>query len=181
MRLRRNIFAAILTAILCVFAPLSFPMGTVPVSMATFGVCLISLISHRRCALISLLLYVALGTVGLPVFAGFVGGAQILVGPTGGYLIGYIPMALIICLFCEKRRTVPRMAMGMTLGLLSCYAVGVLWYAFSANVSVVEASLVGILPYLPFDAVKLIAAGAVAWIIGGRVDKIFSAEPERER
>ena len=99
MRLRRSIFTALVAAMLCLLAPISVPVGAVPVSLSIFGVCLAALISDRRGALMALLLYVALGAVGLPVFAGFSGGAQVLVGPTGGYLFGYIPMALCVSSF----------------------------------------------------------------------------------
>lgn len=176
MRLRRSIFTALLAAMLCILAPISIPLGAVPVSLAIFGVCLVALISDRRCALMAILLYVALGAVGLPVFAGFRGGGQVLVGPTGGYLFGYIPMAAVISAICGGRRTVKRMALGMVLGLALCYGFGVLWYSISADVSFLTALTVGVFPFLPFDAVKLVAAGAIALLLGRRIDKLLHSD-----
>lgn len=181
MRMRIPIFTALLAAMLCILAPISIPLGPLPASLATFGVCLVALISDRRCALMAILLYVALGAVGLPVFAGFSGGAHVLSGPTGGYLLGYVPMTAVICAFCDGRRTVPRMAVGMTLGLLICYALGVVWYVIFADVSPWGAVLVGVLPFLPLDAVKLVAAGALASVLGRRIDKLMNAEGGNER
>ena len=183
MRLRRSIVTALFAALLCILAPISIPVGAVPVSLATFGVCLVALLTDRRCALMAILLYAALGAVGLPVFAGFRGGAHVLVGPTGGYLFGYIPMALTISAFCDGRRTAPRMALGMILGLSLCYGLGVLWYSISADVSLMAALTVGVLPFLPFDAVKLVAAGAVALLLGRRIEKLirFDGNNDREK
>ncbi len=176
MRMRDTVFIALLAAILCIFSPLSFPIGPLPVSLGLFGVCLISLLTDKRHALMAILLYVALGAVGMPVFAGFSGGAHVLSGPTGGYLFGYVPMAAVICSFYGKKRTVWRMVCGMLLGLFMCYILGVLWYAMTADVSFLAAICVGVLPFLPFDAVKLVAAGALAIVLGRRVDKIMNFE-----
>ncbi len=180
MKLRSSIFTALMAAMLCLLAPLSVPVGALPVSAATFGVCLVALIADRRCALMAILLYVALGAVGLPVFAGFSGGAHVLVGPTGGYLFGYIPMAAVIGLLRGGRRTVGRMAVGMALGHLICYGLGVLWYAAAANVSLRAALSVGVLPFLPMDTVKAVAAGVLAIPLGRRVDAVFSLEEGRK-
>jgi len=169
MKLRRRIFTALLSAMLCLLAPLSIPVGAVPVTLATFGVCLASLISTRRGALLTVALYITLGAVGLPVFAGFSGGIQALVGPTGGYLLGYLPMSLCISAACQDGlRPFWRMAVGMIGGLLVCYAIGTVWYAVSANVTFGSALWICVLPFLPFDAVKLTAAGALAMLLRGR-------------
>ena len=174
MRLKSMIFTALLAAMLCLLAPISVPVGALPVSAATFGVGLLALISDRRRSLMALVLYVALGAVGLPVFAGFSGGAHVLVGPTGGYLFGYIPMAFAVSTLCGGRRTVARMAAGLSVGLVACYVPGVLWYAVSADVSIPQALAVGVLPFLPFDILKLIAAAALARLIGPRVDRMVN-------
>ena len=182
MRLRRSIFTALVAAMLCLLAPISIPVGAVPVTLSVFGVCLAALISERRGALMALLLYVALGAVGLPVFAGFAGGAQVLVGPTGGYLLGYIPMALCISSFCRRGlRPLWRMAAGMILGLLFCYALGSVWYAVAADISIGHALLVGVLPFLPFDGIKLVAAGALALLLRRRIDTCLTMDHKGEK
>lgn len=182
VKLRRVVITALLAAFLCILAPVSIPIGAVPVSLGTFCVCLLALLADRRCALMALVLYVGMGAVGLPVFAGFVGGGQVLVGPTGGFLLGYIFMVMVISLFCRKRRSVPRMVAGTVLGHLVCYAVGTVWYAVLAKVSLVAAFLVGVLPFLAFDAIKIVAVIVLVVLLGNRIDRaICCNEKNREK
>ena len=77
MKLKRKILTALFAAILCVLAPISVSVGAIPVSLGTFCVCVLALLVDRRCVPIAILLYAALGTVGLPVFAGPVEGTAI--------------------------------------------------------------------------------------------------------
>ena len=148
MNLRRNVITALFAAFLCILSPLSIPVGALPVSLGTFCVAVLALVADRRCALMALLAYVALGAVGLPVFAGFVGGGHTLVGPTGGYLFGYIPMALVVSVVVGKTSSVWRTAAGLVLGQLVCYGFGAAWYAVTVNVSPIAAVMVGVVPFL---------------------------------
>lgn len=183
MRLRRTVVTALFAALLCVLAPVSVNFWVLPVSLGTFCVCLLALLTDRRCALMGIILYVALGAVGLPVFAGFTGGAHVLTGPTGGYLFGYIPLAFVISLVCDKRHSLPRMALGMVLGHLICYGLGALWYAIHTDTPILTALLVGVLPFIPFDLVKMTAAGVLAKLLRPRMEKLirFSENGDRER
>ena len=183
MKLRRTVITALLAAFLSILCPLSVGLGGVPVSLGTFCMCLLALVIDRRCALMALMLYVLLGAVGLPVFAGFSGGAHVLVGPTGGYLFGYIPMVTVVSLIGGRQRNLLRMALGMALGHVICYGFGAVWYAVQANMSLWEALAVGVLPFLLFDAVKMVAAGALALLLGPRVERMtrFYENGDREK
>ena len=178
MKLKRKILTALFAAILCVLAPISVSVGAIPVSLGTFCVCVLALLVDRRCVPIAILLYAALGTVGLPVFAGFVGGGHILIGPTGGYLFGYIPMALTVSFVAGNDRKPLRMIVAMILGYAVCYGFGAGWYMISANVNLKAALIVGVLPFLPFDAVKIAAACALTMLLGKRIDRLIC--PNRE-
>ena len=176
MKLRRRIITALFAALLCILAPLSVPVGAVPISMGSFCVAVLALITGRRCTMMAILLYVALGAVGLPVFAGFTGGGHVLVGPTGGYLFGYIPMALVISAVSGKRPSAVREVLGLIAGQMVCYGFGVVWYVFCANVPISAAIAVGVLPFLLFDAVKIAAAEALNLALGKRIRALICEE-----
>ena len=84
---------SLFAALLCVLSPLTIPVGAVPVSLGIFAVLLCSSVLGMRRSLVAVLVYIALGAVGLPVFAGWQGGFGVLAGPTGGYIWSYIPVS----------------------------------------------------------------------------------------
>ena len=93
---RDLVLCAFCAAVTCILAPISVPLaGEVPISLATFAVLLSGILLGGRLGALSQLIYVLLGSVGVPVFAGWTGGIGITLGMTGGYIIGYIPMAFI--------------------------------------------------------------------------------------
>ena len=163
MKLRQSVLTALLAAALCVMAPLAVPLGPVPVTLATLGVYLAAglLGPWRGAAAVGL--YLALGAVGVPVFAGFLGGVSRLAGPTGGFLLGYLPMAVICALFAARfgtRRWAP--LLGMVLGTAVLYTVGTVWLCLQTGVRPGEAVVVCVLPFLPGDCLKM----AAAWLLG---------------
>ena len=154
---------ALNAAILCILAPLSIPVGTVPISLATLAVYFIGIILPPFLALSSVLCYILLGAVGLPVFSGFTGGISVLLGPTGGYIMGYIPCILIISFLakkCEKKPYI--LAMVLILGTLSCYFFGTLFFMIQANCGFFEALFTCVLPFFLGDALKIACTLAVA-------------------
>ena len=94
-RTRQITLIGLMTAITCILAPLSIPIGPVPISLTNFAIYLSLYLLDWKKGTISYILYLLLGLVGLPVFSGFTGGIGKLAGPTGGYIIGFIPMAII--------------------------------------------------------------------------------------
>ena len=110
-------------------------------------------------ATISFLIYLLLGAVGLPVFASFHAGLSVLAGPTGGYLIGFIFLALIqgFAMKYFDRKLIPTI-IGMLIGMAVCYIFGTVWLAKLMSLSFKEGLFMGVIPYLPGDAVKIIIA-----------------------
>lgn len=152
---------ALMTAIICIISPFSIPTGfsPVPITLGTLAIyiCLFALGLKKGC--ISVLMYLILGLIGLPVFAGFTGGFGILFSPTGGYLIGYLFLALITGFFINKRKSKWYLyLLGMLLGTIACYLFGTLWLAYQMQLTFSEAFTVGVLPYIPADLIKMIAA-----------------------
>lgn len=153
---------ALLAALLCVIAPISIPIGPVPVSLSIFAVCLAAALGGTVRGVAAVGIYVLLGTLGLPVFSGFSGGAGHLLGVTGGFVFGYIPCALVVGLFVRRGgSSVWRTACGMALGVLCCYAVGTAWFAIMTGSGVLKALSVCVLPFLLWDALKIAAAAAI--------------------
>ncbi len=147
------------TAVTCVLAPLSIPIpvSPVPITLTNLVILLNIYIIGYQEATISLLVYLLLGTAGLPVFSGFSGGLGKLAGPTGGYLIGFIFLVLIAGLFITKFPSSPILAVvGMILGMAVTYGFGTIWLAIQMELSFLEALSIGVIPYLIGDAVKIL-------------------------
>ena len=167
------VLTALFTAVTVVCAWISIPIGTIAFTLQTFAIFCALLILGGRNALFSIIVYILLGAVGLPVFTGFKGGAGVLFGPTGGYILGFILMALIYWagtrLLGEKLPV--RIAL-MLAGLAVCYVFGTLWfvYGYSKGESAItfrRAAEICVIPFVPFDLLKLV----LALIISGRVKK----------
>ena len=160
-----GLFAA-LTAI-CSW--ISIPLGftPVPVNLATLAVLLAGGILGSNYGAVSLSVYVLIGAVGAPVFAGFKGGLGVLAGPTGGYIIGYIAAAFISGLLIakiyerfrgNKIREYFCLALALICGLFVCYLLGTLWFMFSTNTGLIASLLACVFPFLLGEALKIIAA-----------------------
>ena len=151
---------SIMTALLCVAAPWSIPVGPIPLSLATLAVYLTGIVIGRIDGLISVALYLLLGAVGVPVFSGFEGGVQKLAGMTGGYLFGYLLCVYVTGLFADKFQTLWLSILGMILGTILLYALGTGWFMMQTGRTVAEASALCVIPFLPGDAAKIIVSGA---------------------
>lgn len=158
---------ALMSGVLCVIAPFTVPapFSPVPFSFALFGVYLAALLLGAGKGTLCVLVYLILGAVGLPVFAGFSGGAGVLFGPTGGYLLGYLICALLTgALTQRKEYSFFGYALILGTGTLFCYAIGTLWFVWimGTTYTFTEALLICVVPYLAVDVIKILAAAAVA-------------------
>ena len=152
---------ALCAAVICVLGPLSIqlPISPVPISLGILGIYLAVYVNGWLWGSVSVLIYLLLGFAGLPVFTGFTGGLAKIAGPTGGYLIGYIPLALVAGFFITKfEKKIPLHILGMILGTLICYALGTAWLAVSMKMTFKAALLAGVIPFIPADAVKMVIA-----------------------
>ena len=141
---------ALSTALLCIVAPLSIPLSFgVPLSLATLIVMLNSLLLEPKDALISTALYLFIGSIGLPVFSNYQAGFSILLGPTGGFLVGYLFLAFFTSFFDKKW-------IGMLIGHFFLYSLGALWFSIISHTPFISALSLCILPFIPFDSVKCI-------------------------
>lgn len=160
---------ALMSAVLCVLAPFSIPVpaSPVPLSLALFGVYLAAVLLGAKKGAACVLVYLLFGMVGLPVFSGFFGGIGVLLGPTGGYLAGYLVCAIIVGWLTGKKKLRQQFAwtcFSMALGTLACYAVGTVWFlvVMQGTYNLVQAILVCVVPYLMADGIKILVAAAAA-------------------
>jgi biotin transport system substrate-specific component len=156
---------AFLAALLCIVSPVSVPIGPVPVSLSLLAVYFCVFLMGTKRALISCGLYILIGFAGMPVFSGYTGGVAKLFGPTGGYILGYIPLVLITgkILLLSKKWYVH--FAGAILGLVSCYAIGTGYFMFLMKMPLSEALALCVYPFVAFDIVKIITAMLLAHTI----------------
>ena len=175
IRTKQMVLIALMTAVTCVLGPLSIPLpfSPVPISLTNFAIFLAIFVLGMKSGTISLILYLLLGAIGVPVFSSFRGGLQVLAGPTGGYLIGFIFLALIMGFALDHfdRKLVPTI-IGMIIGMAVCYAFGTVWLAKLLSLSFKEGLMMGVIPYLAGDAAKIIIAAIVGPKLYGATQKI---------
>lgn len=159
------VYTALLAALTAVLAQIAIPLPSmVPISLGTLGGYLAAGLLTWQSAAMSQLVYVLVGAVGIPVFAGFTGGFGIIMGPTGGYLIGYIVSALVAGLIISKtNEKFYWYIIAMLAGTFFCYLFGTIWYMVVMSQTNIAAALMScVVPFLPGDAVKIILASLLA-------------------
>ena len=173
MKWHGHVLIALLAAALCVMAPVSVPLGTIPVTLATLCIYLAAGLLGPWRGVSAVGLYLMLGAVGVPVFAGFAAGFPVLFGPTGGFLWGYVPCVMVAGLLCRVGRPAWT-PLWLFCGTAALYAVGMVWLWLSTDLSLGGAGLV-VLPTLPGEAVKIAVATALILPLRGRVNRLLSA------
>ncbi len=153
---------ALMTALMCILGPLSIPIGPVPISLTNFVIYITLYLLGTKLGTISYCIYLLLGTAGLPVFSAYSGGLAKLTGPTGGYLIGFIFMAIISGIFIQTYHGKTLFAiLGMTIGTLVAYLFGTIWFVFEANCTIWYALTVCVFPFLIGDAIKILLSSKI--------------------
>lgn len=150
------------TAVLSVLSILMIPMPSgVPVTLQTFGVALCGYVLGTKKGVGVTLIYILIGTVGVPVFAGMTGGPSRLFGHTGGFLWGFIVLVALCGVAMKQKKVIFRMVLGIA-GLVICHFVGVIQYSIVAESQLLTAFLTVSLPYILKDVVMVIGAYLVA-------------------
>ncbi len=157
MSTRQMTLTAMLTALLCLLAPLTLPLGPVPLSLTTALLMLMGLLLGGGKATLCCGVYLLMGLVGLPVFSGFSGGAGALLGPTGGFLLGYLPMTALCGFVCARWENRLVQLGALLAGTALLYLIGTAWYCWQSGTEASAALAVCVLPFLPGDAMKITA------------------------
>ena len=138
---------------------IAIPIGPVPIVLQNLFVFLSGLLLGSIWGLASVGVYLLAGLVGLPVFAGGIGGIGHFAGPTGGYLIGFLPAVFITGIISEKgKEKVVFDVIGMLCGATVVYVFGVLWLKMVTGMTFAKTLTVGMYPFLPGDVLKIAAA-----------------------
>ena len=161
---------AVMTSLIavCSFITIPMPLG-VPVTLQTFALFFALEFAGGKCATVAFLLYTFIGSLGVPVFAGFASGFGYLLGPTGGFLTGFVVSCMIFWFF-EGRIDKGTLAhyLIIALSMASCYLCGVLWFVYSGGgVSFVTALAACVAPFVLPDAVKIVLAVVIARRLSG--------------
>jgi biotin transport system substrate-specific component len=174
MSTREIATAGLFAGLIAAGALIAIPIGPVPFTLQVLFVLMAGLLLRPRAALAAVAVYLLIGAIGLPVFSGGKGGLAVLVGPTGGYLVGFAlaaPLVSILSGGLARRRTEPgrpgpRVAPASSVlrgvaclaGLIAIYAPGALWLARVGGFGLSKALALGTLPFLPFDLLKAVIA-----------------------
>ena len=174
MTVKDMTFTAIMTVLIAVCSWISLPIGNVPFTLQTFGVfCAVLLLGGKR-GFFAVTVYILLGAVGVPVFAGFTGGIGILTGTTGGYIVGFLLLAGVYWLaevMLEDKLILPVQVTALIFGTLLCYAFGTAWfikvYSAQGAIDLKTALSWCVIPFIIPDCAKL----ALAAVISNRLKK----------
>ncbi len=162
--LRMMVRSALFTALIIIGAYISIPVGEVPIVLSDFMVMLCGLLLGWRWALVSVGMYLFLGAIGFPVFAGGSGGWHHFYGPTGGYLAGFLVSAFLIGLLSQGKNSIVWDLIALVCGSASVFLIGVTWLKLKLGLSIPAAIAAGFLPFIPFNIAKMLAAATVARI-----------------
>lgn len=166
------VITALFTAVICVVSPFAIQIGDIPLSFGTLAIYIAAASLGWKYGTLSVIVYIMLGAVGMPVFTGFAGGLFKLVGLTGGYIFGYIFLALSAGLTVDltggKKWSYP---VGMVLGTVLLYTFGTIWYIIQSSAPLPAALGMCVVPFLPGDCVKIIVASSISPVIRHMTEK----------
>lgn len=174
--LKELILTAEFAAIISVLSQFTIPLGLIPLTGQTFAIGLAATFLGKKLGTTSVLLYLLLGLIGLPVFAGMSGGIGVLFGPTGGYLIGFPFQAWLTGWFLEKIGASYSSALfANLLGAIATLIFGMFWLQFSSGLTLASAFSSGFLPFVLPGIIKAVGAAYMGVLLKRRLDKFLLA------
>lgn len=181
-QIRAAVLCGLFAAFTAVFSQISLPIGPVPISCSLIAVYLAGLFLPVKTAALSQLVYLLLGIVGVPVFAGFQSGAARLAGPTGGYLLVFPVIALILSLamviYDKKLARKPLAARAayivgaMLVSLIVCYAAGTAWFTVFSGSTFQKALGLTVVPFIAGDIAKIVLCTVITLSARERLQKL---------
>lgn len=159
-----SFFTALTAA--CSIISIPLPFSPVPVNLALLAVYLAGGLLGAKYGFLSMVIYLILGAFGVPVFHNLTGGLGIIMGPTGGFIFGYIAAAFLTGFFYHrsagpsgnKNKNTRSLVFGIVAGLLACYSLGLLWFMYLTGSNLPAALMLCVIPFIPGDIFKIIAA-----------------------
>ena len=164
--------SALFTALSIVLSQYSIPIGPVPVNFVHTAIFTAAGLLGAKYGTLSQMIFVGMGTIGLPVFSGFSGGFGWLLGPTGGFIVSYIFCALAAGLLIDRYgRSVKVLVPALCAGWVITYAMGISWFIFVTGIGFSAALPLAMLPFLPGDVVKTVLAVILIRRLGPVINK----------
>jgi biotin transport system substrate-specific component len=165
------VYASLFGALTAAGAFIHIPLPPVPITAQTFFLNVAALLLGGPLGAVSQFVYVLLGVVGMPVFAGGKAGLGVLFGPTGGYLLGFIIAAFVIGMVNQMKKSAGIFwhIFSMLIGMLIIYFLGSFQLSLVAKMSLHKALAVGVVPFIPGDIIKILLAAIVSSQLKGRV------------
>ena len=163
--------SAVLSALICIFSPVTVPIGPVPVTLGLFAVMLAGVVFESKKSLLAVMAFVLIGACGLPVFAGAKGGLSSLIGPTGGYIWSYFLVAFAVSkVSFRSNSSFAKSFLGCVLGMIVCYILGTAQFVILAeNISFKNALKICVYPFIVFDLIKAVCAAMLGESIKKRM------------
>lgn len=167
--IRKMVFASLFAALTAAgaYIQIPIPISPVPVTLQVFFVLLAGSMLKSKWGSLSMIIYTLLGVAGLPVFSGGSSGVGVLLGPTGGYIFGFIIAASLIGKLAEKAESAGRSGLvinifNMSAGILVIYALGIFQLMMVAEIGLRTALTLGVLPFIPGEIIKTAVAAYIA-------------------
>lgn len=165
--LTRISFFTALTAVMA-YVSVPLPFSPVPVTGQTLAVMLAGSVLTAGQSFISMVVFLLIGAIGVPIFSGGEAGLGVIIGKTGGYLIGFVLGAAAIALLRGRKNSLPRLiAANLAGGIIVVYIFGVLWLDHVTGIGLSKAFIFGAVPFIPGDLIKVVLAA----LIGHRLNK----------
>lgn len=139
-------------ALMGVFSQLSIPFPTVPLTLQVFGAILLAVILEAKLATLTMVIYTLIGAIGIPVFANFSSGISVIIGPTGGYITGFIVLAFVIGK-AAKQNNKGILVINAYIGLILQYAIGTFQLKKVMDLTLQEAMIAGVYPFILKDLI----------------------------
>ena len=168
MTTKRLVKISLFVSILCILSLFSIPIGTVPITLQTFGIFLIGILLGPYDGSLAVLGYLLLGSIGLPVFVGGKGGISVLIGPTGGYLVSFPIVAFILGYLTKIKSEVIRFLV-LLLSVFIVYAFGVCYLKYVTGMDFIKSIKIGMVPFIIPDIIKAVAAYFISLELDKRI------------
>lgn len=163
---------AVMASVMAVTAPFAIPIGPISLTLCTLIIYLNAYLLGWKRGTAATAVYILLGVVGMPVFSGFGSGLAQVAGPTGGYILGYLPLAVIAGLAADHfPQNRPVQLAGMVLGTAVLYGLGTAWYCYQSGAALGTALGWCVIPFLPGDTLKILAAMLLGPLLRSRLRK----------
>jgi biotin transport system substrate-specific component len=165
------VYASLFGALTAAGAFIVIPMPPVPITAQTFFLNIAAILLGGPLGAVSQFVYIMLGVVGVPVFAGGKAGLGVIFGPTGGYLLGFIMAAFVIGTVNKMKKSAGIFwyIFSMLIGMLIIYFLGSLQLSLVVKMSFHKALAVGVLPFIPGDIIKIMLAAIISSRLEGRI------------